>query len=114
PARIHDLKLVCPDETSIVYGEDYGAFEAIVAGADGWVAGVGNFMPHQCVQLWELARGDDLAAAREHWYRLLPLVNMTSHKPMFGRPDERPDFIQIYKAALDEMGMSGGGCRRPL
>jgi dihydrodipicolinate synthase/N-acetylneuraminate lyase len=114
PTRIHDLKLVCPESTSIVYGEDYGAFEAIVAGADGWVAGVGNFMPHQCVQLWELARGDDIAAAREHWYRILPLVNMTSHKPMFGRPDERPDFIQIYKAALDEIGLGGGRCRPPL
>jgi 4-hydroxy-tetrahydrodipicolinate synthase len=113
-ARIHDLKLVCPPETSIVYGEDYGSFEAIVAGADGWVAGVGNFMPHQCVRLWELARGDDLHAARDHWYRILPLVNMTSIKPMFGRPDERPDYIQIYKAALDELGLRGGPCRRPL
>ncbi len=114
PARIHDLKLVCPDETAIVYGEDYGSFEAIVAGADGWVAGVANFMPRHSVRMWQLARGDDLTAAREHWYRILPLINMTSHKPMFGRPDERPDFIQIYKAALDEMGMSGGLSRRPL
>jgi dihydrodipicolinate synthase/N-acetylneuraminate lyase len=59
-------------------------------------------------------RGDDIEAARAHWYRILPLVNMTSHKPMFGRPDERPDFIQIYKAALDELGLGGGPCRRPL
>jgi hypothetical protein len=47
---------------------------------------------------------------------MLPLVNMTSHKVMFGRPDERPDFIQIYKAALDMMDLAGGPCpcRRPL
>lgn len=114
PARIHDLKLACPAETAIVYGEDYGAFEAIAGGADGWVAGVGNFMPHQCLMLWDLLQRDELAAAREHWYRILPLVNMTSLKPMFGRPDERPDFIQIYKAALDELGLGGGSCRRPL
>lgn len=41
-------------------------------------------------------------------------MNMTSHKPMFGRPDEQPDFIQVYKAALDLMGLRGGPCRRPL
>lgn len=39
---------------------------------------------------------------------MLPLVEITSHKVMFGRPDERPDFIQIYKAALDVMDLGGG------
>jgi 4-hydroxy-tetrahydrodipicolinate synthase len=114
PSRIHDLRLLVPETTSLVYGEDYGSFEAIVAGADGWVAGVGNFMPRHCVQLWELARAGDIVAARDHWFRILPLVNMTSHKPMFGRPDERPDFIQIYKTALERMGFPAGSCRRPL
>jgi 4-hydroxy-tetrahydrodipicolinate synthase len=114
PTRIHDLRLMVPPETSLVYGEDYGSFEAIVAGADGWVAGVGNFMPRQALRLWDLARSNDIHQAREHWFRILPLVNMTSKKPMFGRPDERPDFIQVYKAALDRMGRCGGPCRRPL
>ena len=39
---------------------------------------------------------------------------MTSHKPMFGRPAERPDFIQIYKAAREYMGFPAGACRKPL
>jgi 4-hydroxy-tetrahydrodipicolinate synthase len=113
-ARIHDLRLLCPAETVLIYGEDYGSFEAVAAGADGWTAGVANFMPRHAVRLWELCRGGDLTGAREHWFRMLPLVNMTSNKPMFGRPDERPDFIQVYKAALDLMGLRGGPCRRPL
>jgi 4-hydroxy-tetrahydrodipicolinate synthase len=113
-ARIHDLKLTVPDDVPVIYGEDYGSFEAICGGADGWVAGVSNFMPHECVRAWELTHGGDLAAAREHWYRMLPLVNMTSIKPLFGRPDERPDFIAIYKAALEELGRTGGPLRRPL
>jgi 4-hydroxy-tetrahydrodipicolinate synthase len=113
-ARIHDLRLTVPEDVPVLYGEDYGAFEAICGGADGWVAGVGNFMPHHAVELWRLARAGDLEAARRHWYSILPLVNMTSIKPMFGRPDERPDFIQIYKAALDRQGRYGGPVRRPL
>jgi 4-hydroxy-tetrahydrodipicolinate synthase len=114
PTRIHDLRLKVPETTPLVYGEDYGAFEALAVGADGWVAGVANFMPHEAVRLWKLVRSDDLDAARRHWFRILPLVNMTSHKPMYGRAEERPDFIQIYKAALDELGLGGGPCRRPL
>jgi 4-hydroxy-tetrahydrodipicolinate synthase len=114
PSRIHDLRLLVPDETSLIYGEDYGSFEAIVAGADGWVAGVGNFMPRHSVQLWDLAHTGDIEAARKYWFEILPLVNITSHKPMFGRPDERPDFIQVYKSALEYMGFPAGECRRPL
>lgn len=113
-ARIHDLKLLVPEHVPVIYGEDYGAFEAICGGADGWVAGVSNFMPHESVRLWNLAWGGELADARAHLHRLLPLINMTSIKSMFGRPDERPDFIQIYKAALEERGMPGGPVRRPL
>jgi dihydrodipicolinate synthase/N-acetylneuraminate lyase len=114
PSRIHDLRLLVPEHTALIYGEDFGSFEAILAGADGWVAGVGNFMPRHAVRLWELCRSGDLEAARRHWFQILPLVNITSHKPMFGRPDERPDFIQVYKAALERMGFPAGGCRKPL
>ena len=113
-SRVHDLRLLCPPETAILYGEDYGSFEAILAGADGWTAGVANFMPRHAVGLWRLARSGDLDATRAHWARILPLINMTSNKVMFGRPDERADFIQIYKAALDIMGMAGGASRQPL
>jgi dihydrodipicolinate synthase/N-acetylneuraminate lyase len=114
PARIHDLKLLAPDDVPVVYGEDYGAFEALYGGADGWVAGVSNFMPHESVGLYKLATGNDPVAARAELRRLLPLINIVSLKPMFGRPDERPDFIQLYKAALEERGLRGGPSRRPL
>jgi len=114
PARIHDLRAHVPEACQVLYGEDYGAFEGILAGADAWVAGVSNFMPHRAVTQWRLCASGDVDAAREHWYRILPLVNMTSFKWSYGRPDERPDFIQIFKAALDIMGLRGGPCRRPL
>jgi dihydrodipicolinate synthase/N-acetylneuraminate lyase len=113
-ARLHDLRMLCPDETSLFYGEDYGAFEAMLVGADGWFAGVGNIIPRHAVRLWDLCQAGDLPAARDLWYRLLPLIDMTSIKPMFGRADERPDFNQIFKAGLELIGRRGGQCRRPL
>jgi dihydrodipicolinate synthase/N-acetylneuraminate lyase len=114
PARVHDLRALVPDSVQVIYGEDYGAFEAIMAGADGWVAGVSNFMPRHAVRLWSLCISGDVGAARDYWYKILPLVNMTSHKWSYGQPDERPDFIQIFKAALDLRGLHGGPSRRPL
>jgi 4-hydroxy-tetrahydrodipicolinate synthase len=114
PARIHDLRLLCAPGTTLIYGEDYGSLEALLAGADAWTAGVANFMPQHAVRLWQLCSSGDVALAREHWFRILPLINMTSHKPMFGRQDERPDYIQIYKAALNLLGRPAGHCRLPL
>lgn len=113
PARMQDLRLMVPEDTQLLYGEDYGAFQALAVGSDGWAAGVGNFMPRHAVKLWRLLDEGKLDAAREHWYRILPMVNATSKKPMFGRPDERPDFIQIFKFMLDRLGRRGGECRRP-
>lgn len=114
PTRLHDLRLVCPDSTTLIYGEDFGALEALAVGADGWVAGIGNIVPELAVRLWNLIQQPDLIAARALWFDLLPLVNMTTFKPMFGRVDERPDYIQIFKAGLLARERPGGDPRRPL
>ncbi len=114
PSRLHDLRALVPESTSLIYGEDFGSFEAMLAGADGWVAGVANFMPRHAVALWNLIRDRAWDDARGLWYRMLPLVNITSHNDFFGWPEERPDFIQVYKAALEQMGFPAGESRRPL
>src|SRR5579862_2630131 len=114
PSRLHDLRALVPASTSLIYGEDFGSFEALLVGADGWVAGVANFMPRRAVRLWDLIAAGKFDEARRHWYDILPLVNITSHKEFFGLAEERPDFIQVYKAALEILGFPAGGCRRPL
>src|SRR5579862_1966054 len=114
PSRLHDLRALVPASTSLIYGEDFGSFEALLVGADGWVAGVANFMPRRAVRLWDLIAAGKFDEARRHWYDILPLVNITSHKEFFGLAEERPDFIQVYKAALEVLGFPAGGCRRPL
>lgn len=115
PARIQDLISVCDKDTTIFYGEDYGVYQGLVVGANGWTAGCANFIPKECVELWNLLKvKKDYDAALAHWYKILPIINMTSKKEMYGKADERPDFIQIYKAALNMMGRVGGECRKPL
>jgi 1-pyrroline-4-hydroxy-2-carboxylate deaminase len=100
--RIAELTDLCPGLDVLVGGDDW-ALEGFCAGAAGWVSGVAVVLPRQCVRLWELCSGGDLAAARALYSELLPL----------GRTDMTPKLVQYFKAALDELGLGGGPCRPP-
>ena len=73
------------------------------AGATGWVTGVADVAPAQCVALYDHCRAGELDAAREVYRRLLPL----------GRFDMTPKLVQYFKAAMDEVGFAGGPTRAP-
>jgi dihydrodipicolinate synthase/N-acetylneuraminate lyase len=100
--RIAHLLSVCPDADILVGGDDW-ALEGFCAGAAGWVSGVADILPAECVRLWELCQTGDLAAARSLYTDLLPLCRL----------DMTPKLVQYFKAALDEMGVGGGPCRPP-
>jgi 4-hydroxy-tetrahydrodipicolinate synthase len=100
--RIAELIDLCPELDVLVGGDDW-ALEGFCAGAVGWVSGVAVVLPRQCVRLWELCAGGDLASARGLYNELLPLA----------RTDMTPKLVQYFKAALDELGLGGGPCRPP-
>ena len=100
--RIAALVNLCPNIDVMVGGDDW-ALEGICAGASGWVSGVADVLPAQCVRLWELCNAGDLAPARECYAELLPLARL----------DMTPKLVQYFKAALDELGIDGGPCRPP-
>jgi dihydrodipicolinate synthase/N-acetylneuraminate lyase len=100
--RIAELIDLCPGLDVLVGGDDW-ALEGFCAGAAGWVSGVAVVLPRQCVRLWDLCSGGDLAAARSLYSDLLPLA----------RTDMAPKLVQYFKAALDELGLGGGPCRPP-
>lgn len=114
PARLDDLRQRVPDTTSLMYGNDFGGLEALLAGADGWVTGVGNFMPRHTVQLWDAAQSGDVAGARGCWRTMLPLINISYRRSIYASTDSRPDFVQVFKAALGHLDFPAGECRRPL
>jgi 1-pyrroline-4-hydroxy-2-carboxylate deaminase len=79
------------------------ALEGYAAGAAGWVSGVANVAPAECLELELLVREGALDAARNVWPRLLPL----------GRLDMTPKLVQHFKAALDLTRRHGGPTRPP-
>jgi len=111
PSRVHDLKYYCGDDLIVFYGHDVCALEGLAAGADGWIAGIGNLIPEHCRKLCDLLLVDkDLDKAKEHWFTMLSLVHMCVNK----KNGERPDWLQIIKRGLEMRGHSVGEARRPI
>ncbi len=100
--RIPALLAAAPQLEILVGGDDW-ALEGFCAGATGWVTGVADVAPRECVALYEHCAAGELDAAREVYQRLLPLA----------RFDMTPKLVQYFKAAQDEAGLAGGPCREP-
>jgi 4-hydroxy-tetrahydrodipicolinate synthase len=90
-------------DIEILVGGDDWALEGFAAGASGWVSGVANIAPAECVQLAELVEQGRLPEARELYQRLLPLARL----------DMTPWLVQYFKGALDAVGLTGGPSRPP-
>src|SRR3954454_8662065 len=100
--RIPAIMELAPGLEVLVGGDDW-ALEGFCAGATGWVTGVADVAPADCVELWERCRAGDLDPARAIYRCLLPLA----------RFDMTPKLVQYFKAAMDEVGVAGGPVRPP-
>jgi 1-pyrroline-4-hydroxy-2-carboxylate deaminase len=100
--RIPALLNAAPGLEVLVGGDDW-ALEGFCAGATGWVSGVADIAPRDCIALYDACRSGDLDTARAIYARLLPL----------SRFDMTPKLVQYFKAAMDEVGFVGGPTRPP-
>ena len=101
--RIAHIIELCGDRLEVLVGGDDWALEGYAAGAVGWVSGVANIAPSECLELERAVQAGDLAAARAIWPRLAPL----------SRLDMDPRLVQSFKRALDLTGRHGGPVRPP-
>jgi 4-hydroxy-tetrahydrodipicolinate synthase len=95
--------LVDETELEILVGGDDWALEGFATGATGWVSGVANVAPVECVALQEHVEAGRLAEARAIYARLLPLARL----------DMTPHLVQYFKGAMDAVGLRGGVSRGP-
>jgi dihydrodipicolinate synthase/N-acetylneuraminate lyase len=100
--RIAALLNAAPDLEVLVGGDDW-ALEGFAAGATGWVTGVADCAPSECVELYDACRAADLERARAIYGRLLPLARL----------DMTPKLVQFFKGAQDALGFVGGPVRPP-
>ena len=96
-------ELLGTTELEVLVGGDDWALEGFAAGSTGWVSGVANIAPRECVELFDAVNEGRLAEARELYQRLLPL----------GRLDMTPWLVQYFKGARDAVALVGGPTRPP-
>jgi dihydrodipicolinate synthase/N-acetylneuraminate lyase len=100
--RIAALLDEAPGLEVLVGGDDW-ALEGLCAGATGWISGVADCAPAECVELYDACRASELDRARAVYSRLLPLARL----------DMTPKLVQFYKGAQDALGFAGGPVREP-
>jgi 4-hydroxy-tetrahydrodipicolinate synthase len=103
--RMTELIRRCGPRLGVFCGCDTLAFEALVAGAIGWVGGVVNVLPAAHVELYEAVQAGDYAAARDCFYTMLPLLELM---------EGGGKYTQYVKAACRLRGYDVGPPRAPL
>ncbi|MDA3644495.1 dihydrodipicolinate synthase family protein [Saccharopolyspora indica] len=88
---------------NVVAGADDVVLESLLMGAGGWFAGFPNVFPAESVELYDLARRGEVAAARALYEPLVAAF----------RWDSRTEFVQAIKRGMDIVGRHGGPCRPP-
>jgi 4-hydroxy-tetrahydrodipicolinate synthase len=88
----------------VLNGADPIAIYAFMAGSVGAIWGCANYMPRECVRLWDLCAAKDYVGAMELWQKMIPsIIWMWSN-----------DYISGLKNAVRIRGYEGGPVRKPL
>ena len=112
-SRIHDTRLFCGPGFPIFAGVDVIAFEALAVGADGWISGLPIIVPALAVKLHRLLHCEkNLEAARELWYRLLPIIHV-EYRAMNDDGGD-PHWLAVCRESADLRGLDIGSARPPM
>jgi 4-hydroxy-tetrahydrodipicolinate synthase len=102
--QIADVISRCPEDFSVLSGDDAMTLPLLALGGHGVIATTANVAPSAMVQMIRAFRAGDVAEARRIHYRLLPLFQV-----LFCETNPIP-----VKAALALMGLVGPEIRLPL
>lgn len=107
---VHDLSYLAGNRMRIFYGSFQAAFEALCAGAHGWISGLLNVAPKAAQRLYDaVVRDNDVAMGFCVWKRILPLVHLYTHQCIGPVSD-----LATYRAILNIWGLPGGYSRNPF
>ncbi|QOY89742.1 dihydrodipicolinate synthase family protein [Paludibaculum fermentans] len=101
--RVAALRALAGSRLKILVGVDDLIFEAAMAGASGWIAGLVNAFPAESVALFDASIRGDKVRAFEIYKWFLPLLRM----------DTVPKFVQLIKLAQEMVGMGNARVRGP-
>lgn len=74
--RMTDMINVCGDRYRLFCGVDDRALENFVCGAVGWVSGMTNAFPRECVRLFELVQSGRITEAVDLYRWMMPVLHL--------------------------------------
>ena len=77
--RVTDIYVELGDRFSVFCGVDDLIVESMSLGATGWVSGMTNVWPEQCVELFKLCADGKFADARKLYHILTPSFHLDTH-----------------------------------
>jgi|SRR5437868_5453345 len=128
--RVTDLSIELGKRFAIFCGVDDLIVESVALGATGWVSGMTNAWPAECVELFNLCSAEDFTAARELYRILTPSFHLDTHVKLvqyiklaehivYGAPEwtraprlplvgaERESVVEIITAAVNALKQRG-------
>lgn len=103
--RVTRINRLTGNTVPVLCGTDHQAMEQLAAGAVGWVAGVANVMPRECLALHRATQANDLKLAKaitDCIYAYLSEAELTGK------------YVQVNKLGLQLTGLEVGPPRPPL
>lgn len=91
------------DRFGIFCGVDTLVLESLLAGADGWVCGLGDAFPSEAMALFRLIQDGRIREARDLYSWFMPLLELDLH----------PKLVQYIKLAAACTGLGSEGVRAP-
>ena len=77
--RVTDIRVALGDRFSVFCGVDDLIVESMALGATGWVSGMTNVWPRECVEIFALCRAEKFAEARKLYEILTPSFHLDTH-----------------------------------
>jgi 4-hydroxy-tetrahydrodipicolinate synthase len=77
--RITDIAVALGDRFSVFCGVDDLIVESMALGVTGWVSGMTNVWPRECVEIFELCAREKFSKARELYKILTPSFHLDTH-----------------------------------
>jgi 4-hydroxy-tetrahydrodipicolinate synthase len=77
--RVTDIRVALGDRYSVFCGVDDLIVESMALGTTGWVSGMTNVWPKQCVALFEMCRAEQFTKARELYTMVTPSFHLDTH-----------------------------------
>ena len=101
--RFASIRALLGDRLALFVGMDDLALEGFLMGASGWIAGLVNALPEECVRLLELVEAGRTEEAFDLYAWFLPLLRLDTHVK----------FVQYIKLVQQEVGLGSERVRPP-